>query len=58
MGLVINVKSAVEPGRKRLNNGAVLSDRKLLEVPVIFVEGKLILLSEVKQQVLQFLATR
>lgn len=33
------VEPTVEPGRERLNDGAVLADRKLLKILVVLVEG-------------------
>lgn len=54
--LVSIVEPTVGPRWNHLNDGAVLTDRKLLEGPVIFVEGETILLSEARPQVLQFFA--
>lgn len=56
--LVCSVESIVKPGRKILRDGAVLTDLKLTEVPVVFVEGESMSLPEVKSQVLQLLSTR
>lgn len=57
-GLVRCVQATDEPGRRGRNHGAVLADHKLREVPVIFVEGESISLSEVKLGVHQFLAAQ
>lgn len=48
------VDTRVHPCRKNLNNGAVLMDRKVTRVSVIFLEGKAMTMSGVKLQVHQF----
>lgn len=58
MGMVSNIESAVEPGRKHINDGAVLTDRTISEVPVIFLEGEPMSLSEARLKVCQFMATQ
>lgn len=55
MGLVSSVESTVKPGGKHRNNGAMLRDRKLLEVTAILVDGEPMTLLEAKSQVRQFL---
>lgn len=57
VGLVSNVESNVEPGRKPLKDGAVLTDHELPEVPVFFVKGEFMFLLEAESQVRQSLAT-
>lgn len=52
------VKASVEPVRKHLNDGEVLADRKLPELPVILVQDDSMSLSEAKSQRHQFLAAR
>lgn len=52
------VEATVKPGRKSLNDGAVVEDRKLPEVPVIVVDGDPVSPSEEKPQVRQVLASR
>lgn len=51
------VEAVLEPGRKRLNESAVLTDRQPPEVLAIFVKDDSMSLSEVKSQVRHFLAT-
>lgn len=52
-----SVQESVEPGRKRQNNGVVLSDEKAPEVPMTFLDRKFISLSEAKSQLLHLLET-
>lgn len=52
------IEANVEPGLKRQNDTAVLADRKVSEVPVIFIEGESISLSEAKSKVCQFLVNQ
>lgn len=56
-GLLKCVEATVEPCRGPLYDGALLVDHKLLKVPVIFVNGESMFLSEANFQVLQFLAS-
>lgn len=58
MELVSNVESTLEPCLKRLIYGAVLTECQVLEVPVIFVEGDPMSLSEVQSPGTQFLETQ
>lgn len=43
-------KASIKPSRKRENEGVVLVDPKLLELPVFFVEVDSMSLSEIKSQ--------
>lgn len=52
------VEASVNAGRKCQIEGEVLDDRKLPEVPVVFVEGASKSLSQVKPQVRQILMAR
>lgn len=56
--LVSCVEVTVQPGRRRLNDCLLLVDEKLLEVPVNFLEGDSIYLSEAKLQVRKPLSFR
>lgn len=56
-GLMSCVDATVEPGVKHVNVGPALVDRELKEVPVVFVKGESMFMSEAKSQVLQFWAT-
>lgn len=47
-----------KPGWKLQNNGAVLEDCRLPDVPVVFIEGRAMYLWEAKSEVRQFLAVR
>lgn len=58
MGLVRSVESTVEPGRQYLNEGATMTDCKLMEWPIIFVKGESMTLWEAKSQLRQLFATR
>lgn len=51
-------EAAVEVRWKLLNDGAVMADRKLPEIFVIYVRGESTSLQEVKSQVNGFLATQ
>lgn len=53
-----NFDRTVGPGRKHLNDVAGLTDLWLPEIPIIFVEGESMSMSQVKVQVHQFLVTR
>lgn len=57
-GLVNCVGANVEPGQKRLNDGAALADHKHPERLGISLEGALMSLLEMKSHGRQFLATR
>lgn len=48
-------EATVKPGRKLLNDGAVLADRELLGVRVMNTEGEAMSLLEEKSQLRQFL---
>lgn len=50
--------ASVNQGPKGQIDGAGLADRKVSEVPVIFLEGKLISRLEARSQVRQFIATQ
>lgn len=50
-------RGSVEPRRKRKDNNAVLANRTVPDVPVIFLDLKLISLSGAKSPVRQFLVT-
>lgn len=51
-------EATTRPSRKHLNDGAVLADCRLPEVPVIFVECECVSIYEAKSQVCQSLAVR
>lgn len=55
--LVSCIEATVELGRKRLNDGAGLANRKHSEVPKIFVEDESISLSEANLHVHQILTS-
>lgn len=57
MGLLSDVLSTLKPGLKRVNNGTVLTDRKLSEVPEIFENVAMMSLGEAKSRGRQFLKT-
>lgn len=52
------MEETVEPGRKPLNDGALLADGKVLEVPKFFVEEVSMRSLEITSQGYQFLAAQ
>lgn len=57
LGLESNVEPSFETGQNLLNNGVVLTARKLLEVPIVFVDDEAMSQSEAKSKVRQILLT-
>lgn len=55
--LVLRLEAKVEMGRKRQNDSAMLAVCTLPLIPVIFLEGEPIYLSEARSQVRKLLAT-
>lgn len=56
--LVSCIEATADPGRKHLNDSAVLADGKLLEVPLILVEDASMSLSKEESQGRQFLSAQ
>lgn len=52
------VEATIELGHKRISDGAVLKDRKIPEVPIVFVDGESTSPSEARLSLRQFLGAR